>query len=167
MPSFTNTLRRCYATVRGLIKSCAATSLFVRTLRDAPYYLQLLRRELVESTRVSLPRRLPGGAQLRSRAFLPGAAPSRSKTSSAFRSCLRRSGVQPSQLLAIDEAGASLFEASVAVRVMRQSFLIRRNGIFGSSAISARPRAKSASVHGATIPLPKPAKVSTISCASA
>jgi hypothetical protein len=46
--------------------------LVCRTLGDAPYDLQLLRRELVESTRIPLPGRLPGRTELGPCAFFPG-----------------------------------------------------------------------------------------------
>ena len=104
--------------------------LVCRTPSDAPYDLQLLRRQLVEIAGITLPRRLPGRTQLESRAFLPRGGSEALKgieRASQLDTGLRAT-LQPSQLLTIEKAGPSLFESPVAVRMMRESFLVRGQG---------------------------------------
>ena len=64
MPSFGNTLRRWYSTVRGLMNSWAPISGFVCPSRGEPRDLRLLRRERVARLGGATARGLAGGQQL-------------------------------------------------------------------------------------------------------
>jgi hypothetical protein len=71
MPSFMNTFRRWWSTVRGLRNSCAATSLLVAPFRHQSGDVKLLWGELGECARFALPGRLPGRPELRPRSVFP------------------------------------------------------------------------------------------------
>ena len=64
IPSFVNTLRRCYSTVRGLMNSWAPISGFVSPSRASRATCASCARQRVERLDGALAHRLAGGQQL-------------------------------------------------------------------------------------------------------